>query len=682
MSQEDDLRRIRELMETNSRAVPTSNFGNKPAESSAGDGRALFTGALSTVDKFKSALVSGGEAIGSAVGSSVESWRRASDIGVAFNNDAIGLRASVGQTRLSVEDWEGAIKRGTTGLTNLGGTMSDSSKVFNKISSDMAGTDAADQLRLMGYTTKEYNEVLALSLSGRRNLDMNDKASREAAVTSAKELAQEMDAVAKLTGKSRQEQMAAMQERQKDARLQAALELELRKGDKDAREKYNLMDVQLQKVGLDKLGAALYTGRGLTPEEASKMAVLGEAGTKLQAAITATKGARTPEEKEAAQRMMDAAQAEVAARTKSTEFLQATANATGKIGDSFGETYIKSRAYSDSVAAVIEEQKRLGKTVNESEAAQILATRVNNEQKGLTAAGEKIAGANTTALVVQAQNRLRDSSVLLYQTFDKINQTFGKSEALAPVLSNLRNVKPGPTGEPEDFARRAARTYGVADLNAAIESGTVLKSMPGILAKAGSEAFKDLKTIGTQVLNVAGIPIQDILGGKKTPPVEVTPPKTEETPPPKESVPVVSREFGSLGSVGKMIEDFGKGTPAMLHGKEGIVTEDQFKGIFGGLQNNMKGELDKVKTGMPDVKALQQMFNQIKIPDAGEISSQVASKIPMPTSTASGSSEAMNDVARGVNELNMRIERLITAVTDGSAKNVRALKTGGNLLGA
>lgn len=45
------------------------------------------------------------------------------------------------------------------------------------------------------------------------------------------------------------------------------------------------------------------------------------------------------------------------------------------------------------------------------------------------------------------------------------------------------------------------------------------------------------------------------------------------------NVPPVSKEFGSLGTVGKLIEDFGKGTPAVLHGKEGVVTENQMKDI-------------------------------------------------------------------------------------------------------
>jgi hypothetical protein len=42
----------------------------------------------------------------------------------------------------------------------------------------------------------------------------------------------------------------------------------------------------------------------------------------------------------------------------------------------------------------------------------------------------------------------------------------------------------------------------------------------------------------------------------------------------------VKRQEGSMGTVGKWIEDFGKGTPAVLHGKEGVITEKQFNDLF------------------------------------------------------------------------------------------------------
>jgi hypothetical protein len=72
------------------------------------------------------------------------------------------------------------------------------------------------------------------------------------------------------------------------------------------------------------------------------------------------------------------------------------------------------------------------------------------------------------------------------------------------------------------------------------------------------------------------------------------------------TVPPVSKEFGSLGTVGKLIEDFGKGTPAVLHGKEGVVTENQMQDIVASAKQmgaqNKDGGADQLKGMMGAVK--------------------------------------------------------------------------------
>jgi hypothetical protein len=184
--------------------------------------------------------------------------------------------------------------------------------------------------------------------------------------------------------------------------------------------------------------------------------------------------------------------------------------------------------------------------------------------------------------------------------------------------------------------------------------------------------------------------IDKALGGKGSKPADATPSKP------------VERASGSFGAVGKFIEDFGKGTPAMLHGKEGVITENQLNGLLsqatGSVKQNattfepmgqmknmlaeatggMKSSLEASKSSMPDAGMFEKMFSQMKMPDIGEISNAVASKIPQPSSV--GSSDTMSAMASGIDQLNMRIERLITAVEDGSSKSVRALKSQGNMI--
>jgi len=50
----------------------------------------------------------------------------------------------------------------------------------------------------------------------------------------------------------------------------------------------------------------------------------------------------------------------------------------------------------------------------------------------------------------------------------------------------------------------------------------------------------------------------------------------------------VTRATGSLGMTGSLFENFGKGTPAMLHGTEAVVTPEQMSGI---INNSLVGEV-------------------------------------------------------------------------------------------
>lgn len=52
------------------------------------------------------------------------------------------------------------------------------------------------------------------------------------------------------------------------------------------------------------------------------------------------------------------------------------------------------------------------------------------------------------------------------------------------------------------------------------------------------------------------------------------------------------RANGSLGAKGSLIEDFGRGTPAMLHGREGVITEDQLSTL---VKTSMAAGQDSTK---------------------------------------------------------------------------------------
>ena len=564
-------------------------------------------GLLSGLDKSTAGLAS-------EVDKSAKTWQQASNVGIGFNNDAIGLRTSVAQTRLSTEEWGDTIKKGAIGFTALGGTMTDSAKKFNQMSASFSDTTAADELRKIGFTTKEYNDVLAISLAGKKGQDLSTLEGQRKANMAAADLALEMDKVAQLTGVSRREQQEALQEKQKNARVQATIELEIRKGGKDAADSYLNMSTKLKGVGLDKLGDELYTGQALSQKAIAQMNALGPAGNQLREAITATKNAKSEEEKAAAKAMMDRAQSAIAERQTSTEYLTMVQRGQGDVAEAAGEGMIAARNYNKGIEEVQAEFKAQGKALTTEQARQVLAERAKKPvdiATGKDKTSGEAAAAKTTEAYVLAQARAADGAAKLEKAFNDANKAITANgtatrKGIDQLNAGLANVKPSTLRPGETSTGR--ERLGLANSEAA--GKTLDEGAKGNFREAGKmagtaiiEAVRNLKDITTGAINVTG----GILNGNKP----VTPVG--------ETAPRVSRAGGSP-NIDNMLEDFGKETPAMLHGKEAVLTKEQLTSLVSKI--GMAGS--RMKTAMPDIKMpdmasqqaeLQKAATSFKMPD-------------------------------------------------------------------
>lgn len=616
-----------------------------------------------SVMSFVSTLKSGAVGLKNAAEQTLDGWRRASDIGIGFNNDAIGLRSSVGQTRLSVEEWEAVVRRGSFGMTALAGTVSDSAKVFNRMSRDFSDSTAADELRRLGYTEKEYNEVLALSLAGRKGLDIYDERSRKAAIDAAGELAVEMDKMSKLTGKSRQELIREQEERNRDVRTQAAIELEVRKGGKDAAATFNKLSQEASAVGVDKLARAMYAGRGLSEKEQEQYAILGEAGPALYSAINELKAADRsgdPARKAAAEAQYKAAVAQVAAVQGSETYLNILAQNTGKFTDAGVEMSSTSQNYRLGLEKVAQEMKLdVTKPADVAKAKEELERRVKNAQKGLDEAGNPIAGANVTAVGVEGAARLKDASAALWKLAETSNTQLGQSREVLILLRELANRK---VIDGKETSSRERIIPGLSEADRALAAGTLSKDLPVILKNSVIEGFNSVYGPGKEILvNMAKVAGQSATDFFKS----LTGAATKEVPPATEG-----RAGGSLGAVGKFIEDWGNETLVRLHGKEGVITENQLGSLIGGF----KAEMESVQN--PSNKVLEQLMGII--PKGAPETAQSTTVQNVATATT------LDDVKGQLELLNTQIRDLVTYTADvanNSSQQIRATKQlSGNLL--
>jgi len=521
-------------------------------------------------------------------------WRKSSETGIGFNNDAIGLRASISQTRLSTDQWNEVIDKGKYNFTSLGGNMTDSAKIFNQVSKSFSDSTAADTLRKMGYTTQDYNELLAITISGQRRINIDNDAERLKLQQSVAELASEMDKTAQLTGVSRKEQESALQELQKNARIQATL-AGMAPEQKQALEQAT---VGLKGLGLNKVGEELFTGQAKTKETIAILAGLGPAGTQLQNAMNNLRNAHTDEERKSALAQVKQAETAVAAQMSTETYRRMVQTGEGAAADAARTVYMSSQNFNSSIKSVADQYH-----VSMDRARQIADEDAGFRQKGLVAQrdqnGEimkdaqgkqlidKAAGAKSTELYVEANARLKDFNATLGQVIDSINQRFGATKTAQDMIDQLKNVKPSdgkgviPEGTPASAVDRANGIEALTRLPGAIQNGTLFKDIGSITIDSVKEIGVGAVTMAADVVNLVG----ELATGKQP----------------------VPRADTTLGATGQPFE---KGPVNALINEgtnlEGVFSSQQIGKL---ISNTISMTANQSSSGNLDIGKLSEMFN-------------------------------------------------------------------------
>jgi len=100
--------------------------------------------------------------------------------------------------------------------------------------------------------------------------------------------------------------------------------------------------------------------------------------------------------------------------------------------------------------------------------------------------------------------------------------------------------------------------------------------------------------------------------------------------------------------------------------------------VISNMQSGLKTDLEKAKSMMPTTNTFEKMFERVK-------PAEPAAPVQKPDdfinfNNQNTGDDAMTEVVKGVNELNKRIERLISVVEDGNNKSVKAIKNTSNLI--
>ncbi len=458
--------------------------------------------------------------------------------GAAFMNNTGLLQEQTKNARMSGEEYVKMMANNSTALSGFGKNMDQSAKRLLEMGQNIQEADPSGKLKAAGVSSADFTNLMQVTMSNRRTLDVQDEKSKKAAIENTVQLAVEMEGIAKLTGKSREQQQKDLAAGLAKAEVQAEL-LQL---DDNARNQYMKMRTAVGPLGESIQGLAdeIATGGVRTKEGAAKMAALGPAGADFEKAVLQMKEAKTKEEKEAAAAALEKAKIRVTEYQSSKEYLDQVKYDRTATGDAARKQFQEN--------ATINNQLNMIRDKN-----------IKTEQD-----------------LIDAKDKAAKAGI------KGVDLDTGKVEAGTNVGQGLNK------------AQQALESYTAV-------AGTELKKLADAAggAKVTLDAIAKLPMTKAQASDQAGELIKSMTGGK-VPGVSAPSMSVPYTP---GAQPLVSRAEGSFGSVGKLIEDFGKGTPAILHGKEGVITEKQLNSLISQVKQSVTQGQSTIKDSTPSVSA-------------------------------------------------------------------------------
>ena len=599
----------------------------------ASDALGIMTGVLSKVPLAGQSVALLLGTFGQGVINANSSMNEMGKSGVIFGNNLGNMSERISGARITIEQFQDMMRKGATSVASLGGNADRGATSFLKLSKDVQETTIVQDLVASGVSTKELNDLTLITMMNRRRLDVDDATQRAAAIESTSKLAQEMDLIARLTGKSREEQQRDLER----GLLKAEVQATLNQLDDESRINYQNMRVAIGPLGqnIQDLADEIVTGGVRTAEGTARMAALGPAGAAFEAALKQQMAARDPAERAAADAALMKAKADISAYQASAAYANQIKYDTTVVGQMAREQYqqnVQANAEAgrrNEIDKLIAEEQRKGITLSREEAAvkveENLKAKAKLSQQGKLPDGTEDPDAKVARTLNIINASLQDQTAGLGSQFKKLNTTVGE------VLTS--------------------QSEGMQIFNGMIAR---MKQEDAALAQSG---------IFTNLLKAAKV-------SNAAEPIVANSNFDPATPP-------VRKSTGSLGTVGKYIEDFGAGTLAMLHGREGVVTEDQLKNLVSQTYSMGQSSFNPKSIVSAMLEELTGGIQTAEGAAGAAAQSEPAAAVAQPQVIIP---PAMNDLSQGIIQLNMRMERLIAAVEDGANKTARAAKGKGNLL--
>ena len=414
-------------------------------------------------DSVKENLKTGVDGFVDAAKTSVSTFQGLSKSGANFSNDIIGMNVAAAQSRMSLNDFANVIATNGKNMAGLGGSVTRGAEAFGKLSKGFFDSNAGNELQQMGYTAKEVNEVLALQASTSRYTMGVEGTAGAKARESAAMLAKEMDAIAKLTGKSKEEQMEAAKKRATDGQIEAKLRLigieQGAEAEAAAREGFQKQMAAAEARGMGQMAKEMFaTGTVTSEEAATQYALLGEAAQKTGEQMAhLAKGNIVAAE--AANKEAEAANAKNQ-RDPTLLRMAAMGDAAGSVGTILKKSTEDNMALHDSVMGLVKGNSTLLKSQDDyAKALERIRTDIAASQKGVNKEGKQVSGATQGVVAAQiAGQNLGAGVASAVETENKKGEsTAGAARRLGEGLATVERQLAGPGGNLSTKIENAAK---------------------------------------------------------------------------------------------------------------------------------------------------------------------------------------------------------------------------------
>jgi len=530
--------------------------------------------------------------------------------GMSFGLNIAGFNEAILKAGLTVPEFVGIVQQNSRQLTGLFGGASTSGRAFLDLLTDFQNSDGAKNLKEAGVQSKELADVMVLQSSTMTFANLKDAESKRLAFTAANGLAEELLKVSDLTGKNRKQQETELQNIQSRADVQAAV-LKSMKTDADFGTKLNDATTAIGPLGQraqQALAEIATAGSVHTPALIEYMASLGPAGNQIEQLGLAVKNGTVAQVKG----MEASTRAAIVTEMTSDQYLDNMSYMNGSILGA-GKDLNDANSY---LKAVQGERLRLAEEESKATGKKISLDQID---------------------VARAEKSLIDKGEL--DRKGKVLKPSGDQEddpraALAKTLNDLNQIGKTASGVTAGMFNELNTQLSTVNKEGLTNFNNTLKKLsdPESLNKGLTDAIDSLRK---SILNAVNIK-----------PATRTPGTNDLLV----NTPTTKKETGSPGTVGSMVEDFGKGTLIETHGREGVLTEQQqlnlvrgsvdtgSKDAFVNMQRTLTAMISSVSNKEPstnsearetvkiDSDVLADKINNIKVPDFTEPLNQFISQ--------------------------------------------------------